>query len=332
MGHAIPRSLIPVPSPLGPVWISCLLLLLSFLASRTVAAPPAPPSTKSLPLESAGLRWTYLVHTPPAYEASKKYPVVILVHGGGGDDAEYAAKAYRLVEKADKESFLAVFPNTTSERIGPRPDPEPDSSVTLISGLLDALSKNYAVNLDRIYLCGHSNGAMLTYHVATEFADRIAAFGIVAGTVGSHQTDERGRTVAVPSIPNPKRPVPFIIFHGKKDNVIPYDSDSSMTVAESVAFWVKANGCDPKPATTQLAAGQVIKDAYTPQDPKSHADIVLYTLVRGNHMWPGGRRMPGKDQQPVQDISATDLMWDFFQSHPRTAASTQPATTTGTTH
>ena len=51
------------------------------------------------------------------------------------------------------------------------------------------------------------------------------------------------------------------------------------------------------------------------------ADIVLYTVLDGNHMWPGGKIMPGKSQEPVQEISATDLMWDFFVQHPKHSGS-----------
>ena len=46
------------------------------------------------------------------------------------------------------------------------------------------------------------------------------------------------------------------------------------------------------------------------------SEVILYTIEGGGHTWPG-REPPipflGKS---TRDISANDLIWDFFQKHP----------------
>jgi polyhydroxybutyrate depolymerase len=50
---------------------------------------------------------------------------------------------------------------------------------------------------------------------------------------------------------------------------------------------------------------------------KDGAEVVLYQIDGGGHTWPG-RTVRLKFLGPVtMDISANDLMWDFFQKHPR---------------
>ena len=46
------------------------------------------------------------------------------------------------------------------------------------------------------------------------------------------------------------------------------------------------------------------------------SEVILYTVEGGGHTWPGrDPRLPllGKS---TRDISANDLIWDFFQKHP----------------
>jgi hypothetical protein len=37
----------------------------------------------------------------------------------------------------------------------------------------------------------------------------------------------------------------------------------------------------------------------------------------GGHSWPGGQRGRLFADKPVKDVSATDLIWDFFKNHPK---------------
>jgi polyhydroxybutyrate depolymerase len=221
----------------------------------------------------------------------------MLLHGAT-DSAEYAEKAYHYDEKSESENFILVLPDALGDihawnSYGDSPDTKND--LAFLTTLLESLPKTYAIDTRRIYVTGHSSGAIMTYRLAGERPDLIAAVGIVAGLVSD--------------FPPPKGPVPIIAFHGRKDETLEYTG-----MAEALAFWAKTNRCPEKPATSEPVSPTVTRQTWTPAP--GGADMVAYTLDNGNHMWPGGNIMPGKSIQPVQDLSATNVMWTFFKSHP----------------
>ncbi|MGN6369981.1 MAG: alpha/beta hydrolase family esterase [Phycisphaerae bacterium] len=265
-------------------------------------------------VEVGGVKRSYILRVPPSYDGKSKVPMVILLHGAT-DSAAYAEEAYHFAEKADDTGFILVLPDALGEfhawhGLDADTPEAPNNDLAFLDLILATVPKAYAVDADRVYVCGHSSGAIMAYRLAAERPDAIAAAGIVAGTVGDTRSDPP-RT-----IPTPKGPVPLVIFHGKLDSTLPYDGGNPgiASVAESVAFWGKANHCANAPSRRLEVMPPVQEEVW---DSPVGAEIDLYTVEDGNHMWPGGKIMPGKDQEPVQDISATDVMWDFFANHPR---------------
>ena len=73
-----------------------------------------------------GYSRTFLVHTPAGYTARKRYPVVVALHGVGGD-AAVMARLSHFDDIADKHSFIVVYPNA---REGRWTNPEDEGSRT----------------------------------------------------------------------------------------------------------------------------------------------------------------------------------------------------------
>lgn len=185
--------------------------------------------------------------------------------------------------------------------------------VAFIGKLLDDLATVTNVDAKRIYAAGMSNGGMMAYRLAAEMSDRIAAIAPVAGTLALDEV-------------KPKRPVPVIHFHGTRDGLVPFNAPGAGNPAmrlksgeDSVKLFVKVNGCPDEPTITELpnkAKDQlkVTRKVWGPG--KDGAEVVLYVVEGGGHTWPG-RDMPfeivGKS---TKNISANDLMWEFFQKHP----------------
>jgi len=90
---------------------------------------------------------------------------------------------------------------------------------------------------------------------------------------------------------------------------------SLLLTAAAVSFWVNANGCAPKPAHEVISNGKVVRESYT--HCTDDADVVLYTLNHGAHSWPGGHRVWKWGDEPSPDLSANDVMWQFFRNHAR---------------
>ena len=171
----------------------------------------------------------------------------------------------------------------------------------------------------RVYVCGHSNGAVMAYMLAARYPEKLAGLGIVAGTMGVE--DGKGKRWV---IPEPKGAVPLIVFHGKEDLNLPYERvvaasqsaegaggvTQTLGVKESVGMWVKANGCEGEAVV--IKEEEVIRETYGPGKGKEGARVELVTVVHGNHMWPGAKAMEGKSQKPSKAVDATGEMWRFW--------------------
>ncbi|MBI3296907.1 MAG: prolyl oligopeptidase family serine peptidase [Elusimicrobia bacterium] len=269
-------------------------------------------------IEVGGRTRTYLLHLPRGYNRHKTWPMVIVLHGGGAS-AENGERMTGMSEKADKEGFIAVYPDGTgqgSRRLtwnvgdccGYAVEQGVDD-VGFIRALIGKLKAERHVDPDRIYATGMSNGGMLTYRLACELSDEFAAVGVVSGSLNGEC--------------RPSRAVPIVIFHGTADQHVPYaggyGSESPVQrldkpVASAVSFWVANNRCRSTPKWT--ASGSIVQTDFT--GCRNGADVSLYSIKGEGHTWPGGEegRRHGNVDPPTKEISATEVLWDFFQSHP----------------
>jgi polyhydroxybutyrate depolymerase len=269
---------------------------------------------------------SYLLHVPPKYDGQAALPLVLFLHGGGGS-AQGAASTYGLSTKADRENFIVVYPDGTGQ-LGDRgltwntghccgyALQNNINDVGFLKALIEKLQKELKIDSKRIYVTGHSNGGMMSYRLGAELSDILAAIAPVAGSIGGVAA-----TGVLPYvIPPPTQPISVIAFHGQLDENVKYTgghgnntsgSRSDTSVAESIAFWVRANQCAPTAKTEISASQNIIRDAYAPC--ANSTEVVLYSIANGGHAWPGSTR----GDKPTQEISAVDLLWDFFKTHPK---------------
>jgi len=262
----------------------------------------------------------YLVHVPKSYDSKKPAPVVLALHGAAMDGSMMLWFS-GLNRKSDEAGFIVVYPSGTG--IGPfrtwnaggfkgmMAEGKPDD-VAFIGKLLDKLSLVLNVDTKLVYACGMSNGAMMCYRLAAELSERIAAIAPVAGTVAIEES-------------KPKRPVPVIHFHGTKDNLIPFEREKGNTpafmtlkgVKDSIQTWVKLNGCEENAKSDVLSKDgdemKVTRKSYG--GGKDGAEVVLIAIEGGGHTWPGQQPPVGFIGKSALNISANDLMWEFFQKH-----------------
>jgi polyhydroxybutyrate depolymerase len=298
--------------------ISLILLLTTSLAqdgqikkAKVVATTPESivivgDSNKSITVD--GVARSYILHIPPGYNSSTHLPLVFVLHGMGGT-AESIEKKSGMSAKADQKNFIVVYPNATEHPSVWNTNFNDVSSkgvddVGFIRALMDKLEHDLRVDRRRIYSCGLSSGANMSYLLEATLPDRLAAIGIASGTVGTKADN------SFHIIPAPSEPVPVIAFHGKNDNTIPYDGGGrwdSLSVAYSIKFWVDADGCASSPQKTTKQNGNLIIDDYG--GCKDGSEVILYTFMNGKHEWP--------TLQNDDKFCATDAMWKFFVNHPR---------------
>ncbi|HVX10768.1 MAG TPA: PHB depolymerase family esterase [Pirellulales bacterium] len=273
-------------------------------------------------IDVGGLSRSYVVHVPKGHDAAAELPVVLALHGATMN-GPMMAWFCDLNRKADEAGFIAVYPNGTGKRsslfwnggncCGSAMQNKVDD-VGFIDALLDDLGRAYRIDTRRVYAAGMSNGGIMVYRLAAELAHRIAAIAPVAGC----RESELGQ---------PKRPVSILHFHGTQDEFVPYTGGvgrKSITgtdfrsVEESIRAWVDWNGCEADPRIDVLSqeGDELAVTRKTYGAGKEGTEVVLVTIDGGGHTWPG-RKGPARFLgRSALNISANDLMWEFFQKHP----------------
>jgi len=311
-----PVSSMPSTAPSGESTAS----VSSSSQSTQPSLPPMKPGTYPQKIQAGGVVRTYILHVPPGYDGTKALPLVFILHGFGGNAASMV-KLTGMNDKADQENFFVAYLNGTE---GTNTDkgvsglawnngltPELNMTVddvAFVRDLLKHLEGQLYVDSHRVYAAGFSNGAMMAHRLGAELPDLLAGVAVVEGTIGLAQSD--GNFVTTPT---PIGPIAVIIIHGKQDMNLPYNGGQATqgagklyakSAADSVAFWVQADGCMGTPQQASETANVLVTDYRTCA---AGSEVLFYTIVNGQHEWP--------TLQGHTKFSATDAIWDFFSRH-----------------
>ena len=243
-----------------------------------------------------GLTRTYRLHTPADYNADSLYPLVINMHGLGSNAFEQEFYT-SFNDVADSAGFIVTYPNGIDETWNISSSTGTDD-VGFISALIDTIESEYGINLQHVYATGMSMGGFMSYRLACELSDRIAAIASVTGLQAFYPC-------------NPDRPVPVLQFHGTADPVVPYAG-----VPSTIANWVDHNQCPVDPVITNLpdidtTDNSTVTISYYGLCEDS-TEVILYTINGGEHTWPGAFYIIGVTNQ---DIKASYEIWDFFNKY-----------------
>lgn len=203
--------------------------------------------------------------------------------------------------------------------------------VGYIRDVLDDVMTMVNIDTARVFATGISNGGAMSQRLACQLAGRISAVASVGG--------QAQLAVSDPSACAPGRAVPVMIIHGTDDPGWPYEdppgsglpgnmpwgADTRLvaSVQQTEEFWTDINGCTARDGGTALPdldttdSSTVIR--YEDTGCSDGADVVLLRVAGGGHTWPGGWQYRGaaKIGPTNRDISANELIWAFFASHPR---------------
>jgi polyhydroxybutyrate depolymerase len=265
------------------------------------------PGDYTVEISVYGIERSFLLHVPPGYQPGEPTPLVFNLHGYSGN-ASAQANDTHMNYAADQEGFIAVYPQALHHPptwLGPVPGPAGEADVLFFKELVRYLKREMSIDPDRIYTSGTSNGATMTNHLGCVMSDVFAAIAPVAG---GHIAYDACQII---------RPVSVVAFHGTDDDVIPYEGDDSgvPSVHDWMEAWAERNGCDPSPTESQTHS-EVTKETW--QNCDQGVEVTLYTIDGGRHEWPGTGYGPGPYPEGLEPpIYATDVMWDFFDAHPK---------------
>ncbi|HSN94826.1 MAG TPA: PHB depolymerase family esterase [Anaerolineaceae bacterium] len=251
----------------------------------------------------------YLLYVPKSYNPSQPVPLVITIHGFAQWPANQA-EVSQWNHLADEKGFIVVYPSGLGlpKRWRVMSSPEDPAAVKkeilFYEDLIDKLSADYAIDPTRIFANGLSNGGGMAMKLACDMPEHIAAIG---GVAGAYLVDFN----------NCPGGVPGIFFHGKVDEIVPFEGGPSRSfalpfpnIATFVEDYARLNGCALN-ETAILDKGHVRGVRYG--GCAKGADVVFYTVADGGHTWPGGKPLPAIiTGKTTQEVDATQLMWDFF--------------------
>ena len=268
----------------------------------------------------------FIVHVPPSFEPKRKHAVVIMLHGAGGTGQQAMAQT-GWDRKADREDFIAVFPDGVPEdprrRASFLRNPQTwnegsgrhasgkrnDADIEFIGYVIDTLEARYGADPHRVYVTGFSNGASMTFRIGDELSDKVAAIAPVAGHLFVHQKLRR----AVPTLYIIGRDDPLELPKGGVLK-IGREQVEQPPIEQNLAQWCDLDGCPRQPTGATNASGV---DEIIFEHCRDGAEVVEYFVGGMGHVWPGGSNplpesLVGK---PSDKLNATDVIWNFFRAH-----------------
>lgn len=165
----------------------------------------------------------YRIYVPEGYNPGAASPLVVALHGLGGNEDSMFGDWYGITRLAESRGYIVVSP------MGFRPDGGYGSgwgaatrkrqfSEQDVMEVLARMRGSYAIDPGRIYLLGHSMGAIGTWYLAAKYPDIWAALAPIAGR-GNPKTAEKIRHI------------PQIVVHGDADTTVPVSGSRQMVEA-----------------------------------------------------------------------------------------------------
>lgn len=290
-----------------------------------------PPGRYRVEFSDQGFVRTAVVQVPRGWDLQARLPVVLTFHGAGGDAAGMLDKN-GWGTLCDAKMFFAVAPqglpalprmpanfasnpalwNSGQLRgVGPRSRID---DVAMVGRLLDVLAERLAIDPQRVFVTGHSNGAGMTFRLGAELSERLTAIAGVSGQMAVTH-------------PAPSRKLPTLFIYGDQDPLLPeaggevklpWGTHVVPPVAEFLARWAAAIDCQIEPVVTSPGKG-LEQRVYTSRT--NGPTLTVLRIAGHGHHWPGGQHvLPSRFIGPdAQRLDATEEIWKFFELHGATA-------------
>ncbi len=236
---------------------------------------------------------SYRLFVPPGYDGRQRLPLVLDLHGSGGN-AEGEARNSRLEALAAGERFLVATLEAEGGTWNVPVETDRPDDVAYVSDVIDQVSAQACVDPARIYATGFSGGARMSSLLGCGLGARLAAIAPVSG-------------LRAPAAACAARPIPVITFHGLADPQNTYDGHVPgraawvESVPDALAGWAAHNQCK-----TQV----VLEDPPGPLSTMRYegcaggAEVRLIRVDGLGHRW------------THDEVDTTRVMWQFFKGHP----------------
>ena len=286
-------------------------------------------NTETKFLNFEGYERSFEIYLPINYSDSINYPVVFILHGGGGTAKGLIRSTYARFNKlADRENFIAVYPNGVEKSWN---DGARDTiavarklninDVAFFEKMIETIQSNFSVDNDKIFACGISNGGFMVQRLAFELSDEIKGIGVVVANLSEIQSEKTF----------PENPASVIFINGENDPIVPYfggqvtvfktKRGEVLSVEKSINIWKEINDCT-KSVNNITFANRIKNDNCTATKAEwvnpnnSNIKVTEIKIINGGHSWPGTKHNLPKwlVGNINRDINGCDEIWSFFES------------------
>ena len=287
-------------------YTTVILLFTGFVFSSTAQ------QTINASITHDGIERDYILYVPEIYDGSTAAPLVLNFHGFGSSASQQMFYGdFRDI--ADTEGFLLVHPEGTTFignqfwNVGFPGLSSNIDDVGFTEALIDELATLYAIDLDRVYATGMSNGGFMSFLLACQLSEKIAAVASVTGSMTQDTFDDC----------NAQHPTPILQIHGTEDDVVLYNENNlSLPIPDVISYWVDHNNCETTPTTTTLPDVDVSDGSTLEHSVYEDGDNGVTTehmkVIGGGHTWPGSVLNTAGTNQ---DIDASMEIWLFFSRY-----------------
>ena len=281
------------------------------LALILLGLAAALPGVEAITLDHGGMTRSYQLHRPTNLTPGVPVPLVLALHPSFSCSERFRSTAtdYSWETKADSAGFVVAYPNGTQAGTATWPaqttlswnsytfDGSGVDDLGYLRAVIDDVAARWAIDHDRIYITGFSNGAMMANTFAIVHSRLVAAVGPVSG---GWITAYKGDAVAAGTFP--AAPVPVWIWRGSaEDDIVTgstaYKRTRAIQDQEQLDWWIDRNGTSTTPVISTGSAGVRTFTTATYSGGREGVEVRSTTVTGTSHMW-----QPG----------ATDHLWDFF--------------------
>lgn len=260
-------------------------------------------------IDFGGRTRTYRVYVPSTYATEGPVPLLVGFHGNHSTGDDFAATS-GYDATAEQEGFIAVYPDAVNGiwNAGYSKKSNGIDDVGFTRALVDLLAAQYPIDLERVFATGSSGGGMMSYKLACEAPDVVAAIAPVAATMTVESCQ-------------PAAPVSVIHIHGSADATIPLEGSVTLAlppIPEVIDTWRQLDGCLVGPEETVDTIGTIT----TWSSCASGTVVQLHVITGLTHHFPTIER--------GDTVDAKALSWTFFMAHPRLSGRTLTVAKAGT--
>ena len=235
----------------------------------------------------------YVLYIPNSYDGTSAVPLLVNFHGFGGSASEFMSYA-DMRSIAETDTFILAYPQGScldgSSHWNACPtggDNKSDADdFGFVESMINEISSQYNIDMERIYAAGYSNGGMMAYGLANYKSDLIAAVASVSG-------------VMLDCIGPTSHPMPVVHLHGTSDGVLPYNGGDGWNSAQStLEHWINFNNTVLTP--TVISDNNIEHYVYDQGD--SLVSVEHYKYIGGDHVW---------FNSTFQGQNTSELVWNF---------------------